>query len=283
MPGKYQTIESYLKSWILKKRSRCQLSTMRDYESAIYYHLIPAFGELALTDLSSRQVENWIQSLECTKKRINNIMVPLRQAFKDAYFEELIPSNPLERVRQLPAIRREANPFNQKEIDSILNAIAGQERAFYQFAFWTGLRTSEQIALKWANVDFDNNRFYVREAKVRGQEKTTKTTAGLRTIDLQPGAKAALQDQFNCNGAAEYVFHDPKTDKPWKSDQPLRKRVWMPALKRAGVAYRNPYQTRHTFASMMLSRGENPLWVANQMGHSDWGEIRKTYGRWLVN
>jgi integrase len=47
------------------------------------------------------------------------------------------------------------------------------------------------------------------------------------------------------------------------------------------VRYRNPYQTRHTYASMMLSAGEHPMWVAQQMGHSDWGMIRKVYGRFL--
>ena len=65
-------------------------------------------------------------------------------------------------------------------------------------------------------------------------------------------------------------------------DQAIRKVVWTPALQRANVKYRTPYQTRHTFASMLLSRGENPLWVANQMGHKDWGMIRKTYGRWIA-
>lgn len=42
-----------------------------------------------------------------------------------------------------------------------------------------------------------------------------------------------------------------------------------------------PYQTRHTFASTLLSRGENPLWVAQQMGHKDWGQIIKIYGQWI--
>lgn len=44
---------------------------------------------------------------------------------------------------------------------------------------------------------------------------------------------------------------------------------------------RYPYQTRHTYASMMLSAGENPMWVAQQMGHSDWAMIRRVYGRWM--
>jgi hypothetical protein len=31
---------------------------------------------------------------------------------------------------------------------------------------------------------------------------------------------------------------------------------------------------------MMLTAGESPMWVAQQMGHSDWGMIRRVYGRW---
>lgn len=52
-------------------------------------------------------------------------------------------------------------------------------------------------------------------------------------------------------------------------------------IKKAGVRYRNPYQTRHTYASMMLSAGENPLWVVTQMGHRDTEMIIKHYGRWI--
>lgn len=57
---------------------------------------------------------------------------------------------------------------------------------------------------------------------------------------------------------------DDKTGLPWKDGKAIRKRIWMLALERAGMAYRKPYQPRHAFASTVLSRGENPLWVAEQ-------------------
>ncbi len=47
------------------------------------------------------------------------------------------------------------------------------------------------------------------------------------------------------------------------------------------MRYRRPYQTRHTYASMMLTAGESPVWVAQQMGHSDWAMIARIYGRWV--
>lgn len=52
-------------------------------------------------------------------------------------------------------------------------------------------------------------------------------------------------------------------------------------MKKAGVRYWRPYQTRHTYASMMQSAGEHPMWVAKQMGHTDWRMIARVYGRWM--
>jgi len=77
------------------------------------------------------------------------------------------------------------------------------------------------------------------------------------------------------------IFLNPRTSQPWEDDSQIRKTAWIPALKKAVIPYRNPYQTRHTYASMLLSAGEEPMWVAQQMGHKDWGMIRKRYGRWI--
>lgn len=47
------------------------------------------------------------------------------------------------------------------------------------------------------------------------------------------------------------------------------------------MRYRYPYQLRHTFASWALSSGENPLWVARQMGHKDVSMVLRVYGRYI--
>jgi len=48
------------------------------------------------------------------------------------------------------------------------------------------------------------------------------------------------------------------------------------------VRYRNPYQTRHTFASMMLSAGDSILWLAKQMGHKNTKMIIEVYAKWIA-
>lgn len=282
-PGCLVTIEQALKDWLRKSEKHCQYSTIKGYGSIVYHHLIPAFGDLRLTELTPALIEDWTYTLNVSNKRINNILSPLRQIYKDAYYDSLINKNPMERVRLLPIKQREPHPFSPDEISSILEQLSGQCRNLIKFAFWSGLRTSELIGLRWQDVDFHNNRFYVRVAIVNGREKSTKTLSGLRTVDLNAASRQALMDQTSHTEGKTRVFHDPKTNSQWASDQIIRKRVWIAALKAAGIEYRNPYQTRHTFASMMLSQGENPMWVAHQMGHKDWGMIRKVYGRWIPN
>ena len=43
------------------------------------------------------------------------------------------------------------------------------------------------------------------------------------------------------------------------------------------------YQTRHTFASLMLSHGEDPLWVARMLGHTTLDMIFRHYGKFIRN
>ena len=77
----------------------------------------------------------------------------------------------------------------------------------------------------------------------------------------------------------EWIFLAPDGD-PWRGDGQLRN-VWTKVLKKADVDYRNPYQMRHTYASLLCSAGENLHWIANQMGHSDTTMVGRVYGKWI--
>jgi integrase len=276
------SVEEALKDWLRHAQHRCEYSTMRGYGSAVYHYLIPNFGHYMLDELERKNIDNWITTArnKISAKRINNTLIPLRQIYKWAMDEELIKRNPMDRIRNLRVNTREPKPFTKDEIQRILLQLEGQEKNLIQFAFWSGLRTSELIALTWENVDLERNRIYVRQAIVHGKLKGTKTRSGNRTVELQDEAKSALEAQLAYTRKDAHVFHNPRTGKHWANDQVIRKVIWIPALKRAGIGYREPYQTRHTFASTLLCDGKNPLWVATQMGHSDWGMIRKVYGRW---
>ncbi|NVK44438.1 MAG: tyrosine-type recombinase/integrase [Oceanospirillaceae bacterium] len=284
----FLTIDVALWDWLKNKRSYIERSTLRDYTSAIKHHLSPRFGLLTVNQLKAKDVKEWLAKLSISNKRKNNVITPLRQCFKELYLDEVIEQNIMDRVPNLSVSSREPQPFTQDEIDLILITLSAQctdnYRPLIEFAFYTGLRTSELIALHWSDIDFQNARMEVKRARVRGVTKEPKTSSGRRFVDLVPEAINALESQsMHKMLNIDEVFYKLEKSAVFKDDQYIRKAIWTPALKAAGIAYRSPYQTRHTYASQLLSKGANPLYVANQMGHADWGMIRKVYGKWISN
>ena len=178
------------------------------------------------------------------------------------------------------------DPFTTEEQTAILEALSDEERPLIEFAFWTGLRTSELAALEWQDINWDRKQFRVERAltqAARGKAETPKTASGIRVVDLLPRAIHALKQQWEISSEHPMgrVFLNPRTGEPWTGDQAIRKTLWAHALKRAGVRYRRQYQTRHTYASMMVSAGEPLAWVSKQMGHSDVLITARTYAQWI--
>lgn len=283
-PGAIVTVRAKLEEWLAAIKPSLAHSTHLGYSRIIKNVLGPPFGATLLRDLTRSQVRAWIAGQTSSAKRINNALTPLRQMLSEAVGDGLIQADPMHGIsikRQGPK-EDDIDPFAPDECAAILAACDPQFRNFVQFALWSGLRTSELIALRWSHIDFAMGLILVRAAKVGGQIKGPKTGAGRRAVKMLPSAREALQAQraFTQLAGAE-VFHDPRTNEPWLGDKQVREWSWRPALRRAGVRYRYPYQTRHTYASTLLSAGENPVWVASQMGHKDWVMIVRTYGRWI--
>ena len=277
-----KTVSQALREFLLISQRTCAPSTSRDYQSAVTHHLNPAFGDYLLSNLTATKIKVWMSGLSISPKRIKNVLVPLKGALRSAFQDGLIDRDVSAQIPSISHRTKETNPFTPQEIHLILEHSETQTRNLFQFAFFSGLRTSELIALEWGDVDFQRGVAKISRASVRKILKETKTKSGEREVKLLAPALAALIAQkpftFDANNR---IFHNPKTNSPWITDGQIRKSAWTPILKAADIPYRNPYQTRHTYASMLLSAGEDPMWVAHQMGHADWGMIRKTYGRWI--
>lgn len=280
-----ELLEAQLKIW----KKTLQPSTVRGYRIAINGHLIPQFGAMRVQELSPAILRNWVAGLNCTAKRVRNIVTPLKTVLEIAVNDELIRYNPLERVYIDKLLNKdtrdssfEIDPFDAEEVRAILDAASEpQGRNLFQFAFATGLRTSELIALQWSDINWEKRTVHVCRAFVAGAMKPPKTKAGIRNVELTPEAIEALEHQQEFTRLQnDRVFHNPRTNKPWMDDRQIR-RFWTPILEEAGVRYRNPYQTRHTYASTLLSAGRNLWWLATQMGHKDVSMIVKHYGRWI--
>lgn len=288
-PGEMMPIGDWLDKWLDEQKLERKSSSYETYRKIVMGKLDPWFGKLALSEFKRKHMRDKLIGYPAGNKTLSNIQSVMRAALEAAVDAELIEVNPLsgytyKKKKVVQVAEDEIDPFDRVEQSAILTALEGQGRNLIQFAFWTGLRTSELVALDWNDIDFLRGTVRVSKAQTQFSEgpEVPKTDAGRRDVKLLAmAAEALLAQKAHTYLKGEEVFQNPRTQERWIGDQPIRKTLWQWALKRAKVRYRYPYQTRHTYASMMLSSGEHPMWVAQQMGHADWSMIIRRYGRWM--
>lgn len=225
----------------------------------------------------------------------SRLKMVLNSVFECAYDEGLIPKNPMykKRLSNLTP-RKDAQPFSLDEIAQVLKAcdeLAAQNPKAFWFkcacvvAFFTGLRSGELLALKWENIDFLRGKIYVKATINRTGLTSPKTSSSLREVELLPivakelGAYARAKGICGNEGKG-FVFRD-FAGKPFIHTSGEWGELWKTTLARAGLTYRRFYNTRHSFASVMISKGENIMWVSKMLGHKNANITLSTYAKYV--
>lgn len=289
---KTKNIKSYLDEYLIICQNRnLSPSTINGYEKCL--SALSALHKLHVSELTPAVLKNWIASRTTKLKTTRNNLSFLRSAIDEAVTDGLLTINPVTLVSasryhvidNSPSTDDyEVDPFTPAETRAIYQCCKYPEwENLFRFAFNSGLRSSELCALRWTDLDNIANTAHVKAASVVGVLKGTKTKAGTRKVELNNEALAALKDQKQFTFMkSEFIFSDPKTGEPWANADAIRKKAWVPTLKKAGVRYRNPYQTRHTFATKHISQGVNLFWLAGQMGHKGPEMLFRNYGKYLA-
>jgi len=82
-------------------------------------------------------------------------------------------------------------------------------------------------------------------------------------------------------GVSDFIFNIPQTENQWNNEKSQNIDYWHPTIDRLNLRYRVPYQTRHTYASIQLIKGVNPMWVSKQMGHVTMKMLLEVYSKWI--
>jgi integrase len=268
--------------WAKITEAKVKSSTFIGYRIAMNAFILPRFGNTPIKKISYLDVEDFISDLDCTAKRINNLLSPMRGVFKLAYRSGLINQNVMTMVENRKVEKPQINPLSMEEVDRFLECVSPFYRPFFVVALFTGLRAGEMSALKWAAVDFERRLIKVVETRVYGEEGRPKTNSSYRDIGMLPMVSDALKEQARRTRLrSKYVFLNEEGT-PIEIET-LRKNAWSKGLKKAGLEYRPVIQTRHTFATMMISSGENLGWIQKMMGHSSLKMITDKYFSYIPN
>jgi len=270
------------KEWAGIHVKKVKYTTWRDYRSSMNTHVLPAFKDVPITDITYLDVERFVADLDCGAKRINNILIPMRSIFKMAKKQGYVDGNVMLDVDNLSVEQPDIFPLTFDEAELIIDSIEPFYRPYTIVRFYTGVRAGEIDGLEW--VDYKKNmspnpKLYINKAFVYGREGKTKTKKSKRYIDCIDLVVSALEEQRKLNRKGKYIFL--AEDGSRMNPDHYRNVVWTRALKKAGLEYRPPIQTRHSFATMMLSAGEDIGWVQNMLGHSSLQMIFTRYYAWI--
>lgn len=276
--------------WLKENEVLWRFKTLESNSSALRRHLIPHFGDWSVSGISKADVLAFRASLAkvpgrkgnatLAPKTINHTVGVLSMVLAEAAdrFQFTFPLQNLKRLRQP---KREIRPFSWDEVQQILEGVRADYRNYFVVRFFTGLRTGEVHGLKWRNVDFESRLILIRETYNRGRTEYTKNDGSQREVVMSSVVEEALREQHAATGGNEYVFHTAN-GKPLDTKN-VTERVWYPLLAHLGLAKRQPYQCRHTAATMWLAAGENPEWIARQLGHANTEMLFRVYSRFVPN
>lgn len=284
------SFRDFADTWFTENEPRWKHSYKITLRTSLDKHILPVFGEVQLDEIEKSAVLAFRANLAriprkdgssgLSPSRINHVMVPLRSIMNEAA-ERYEFSSPFKNIRPLKVGRSDVDPFTLEEVRQLIEHVRPDYKNYLIVRFFTGMRTGEVHGLKWKHVDFQHRQILVRESFVAGQQTTTKTDGSTREIQMSQPVLDALKQQSKVTCDIDYVFAN-------KSGNPLSvhnvtKRIWYPLLKRLGIPLRRPYQTRHTAATLWLAAGENPEWIARQMGHSTTEMLFRIYSRYVPN
>jgi integrase len=220
-----KTFKDYGVLWLATK-GKLSPSTIEGYKGVLKAHWYPWFEDRAIGSILPSEVGAKLGALPTKRKTHNNVLDPGRQVFELAKGDGAIAANPCDTVAFLELPDSEPDPYTLAEVDLILPKVRerwGEEiHDYYEYAFFSGLRPSEQIEERWdLDIDMLAGTARIQRARVEGVVKDTKTYYN-RTVEHHSRARAALQRQYARTGlAGGYVWVSPfsgngrKRGEPW--------------------------------------------------------------------
>lgn len=281
--------DSFSKVWLEEKKPEWRDSQISNVEDIFRIYLIPHFGNVPLNTISKAKIMTFRGKLvkdgnngrTLSASRINHIMTPLRMVLTEAS-ERFNFDSPWKNIKPLSEPKSNVSPFTLDEVMLIINNVRADYKPYYIVRFFTGMRTGEIDGLPWKNIDFERRQIIVDQAVVNGVIGETKTSGSNRIIQMnQLVYDALIGQQSLTKRQSEFVFCT-KAGTPL-NHRNVTKRVWYPLLRYLELDKRNPYQSRHTAATLWLAAGESPEWIAAQMGHSNTKMLFTVYSRYVPN
>ena len=303
-----ETVRSYGERWHAQQMHLRPATAIR-LEGHLETHVYPAIGHLPIGQVTRPTIQSFIATLAAKGLAASTIrliyrtlLVPL---FSDAEDVPLITASPCRDIK-LPEVRKSVMvALTVPQVRAIAAAMPARYAALPELGAGTGLRPGELLGLEVdadRGVDFLHRQVHVTQQLVPIRSELAlglpKTPSSVRTVPLADVTLERLAEHLAEFPPAEVEIMD------WTGAQPRRRKARLVFSDEAGRPLRHnrlsdawraavattreadqdlpdrvtPHVLRHTYATLLLSRGTHPKVIQVFLGHSSITETMDTYG-----
>jgi len=277
--NKIPAFSKVAKEWIDHKKSNLRNSTWSIYEGHTRNHF-HEFDDLKINRINVAMIEKWITDRQAQKMPISTIrmiLVSMSQIFKYASRHKYIPHNPYldaekprdDQTEDIEAEGTDMRVLNPSEINTFIKATEDAKyQTLFRLAIMSGARQGELLGSKWSDVIWEDSQIHIQLIFNNQAWYKPKTKASNRKIDLGPAMIAELKKwKLACPPNGLNLIFPNEAGGPINHNNMVN-RYFVPALTKAKIEKIRFHDLRHTFASLLISQGENPKYIQKQMGHS---------------
>lgn len=261
---KSKTLEEALKEYISAREGFLSPSTIAGYEK-LKRNTFQGMMKKNIFSATDDQWQNAIRKehkLGRSSKYIKNAWMLIAAAIEEAGAKR-------PEVMLYPDEKNERAYLTHTEIDKFVAAVKGKPVEIPALLCLSSLRRSEMLALKWENVDIENQVIYIRGATVRGSnglvdKKQNKSKKSRRAVPIIPPLLEAMQQ----------VSHEGNVVK-MSADTVLK--YVKAACVEAGITVVDLHGLRHSFASLAYHLGIPEMIAAEIGGWEDLSTMHNIY------
>lgn len=242
----------------------------------LYTHAIEKFfkfmGDVDVERTRIKDIDKYVKLLVedgMASSTISLYLVPIKLAFKEAMRIELIRSNPVHLVKKPKVRKKEKRPFTLLQMHHLLDKADGTLKVFLYFAFFTGARANEILALNW--IDIADKHISISKTFANDNSINSPKNGKSRRVAMLKPLDLFLEEQTKGRPNERIISSCYQT---------IRLK-FKKLLMDLGYEKNSLHVTRHTFTSLLMQSRENPTLIQYFLGHSSLEMINKVYAHYI--
>ena len=308
LTGENPRLKDYLEKWLENSvRGSVSAKTHKHYHYITKNHIIPTLGGVRLKSLTAERISDLHAEKRDAKLSVQtrrHIHTTLNKALNQAAAWGHIASNPAVHVKPPKAPHKDSKergekirPYSIEDLARIKEAAAPNRlAALYTFAPATGLREQELCALDWSDLELPEKgkgRVRVEKAVIETEDGfaigPVKTKKSRRVVEFSANVvstmrrhrQSLLEERVKARKWEESNLVFPTAHGTLLTRYRLQ-RYFSRLREVSGIEKHHQFRDfRHTFATLMLSRGVHPKLVQELMGHESISITLDTYSQYI--